>query len=225
MGEYAIRKSDGERIKIGTCEQMYYLRADQVDKIMAESGSVNPASRKHAESIRFRFPFPQEDGIKPGDFNDYDFGLGLYGIEPPTDIDHYSVHFSNNGLMLSIPCPRSKEGKESKLKVGYNGYSGPVHIHSQRLVGDQLVLILRCGDCGALYRVPSLEEAKPVLDVLAKYATDEDFQHKKDEAYHKCTLVNRGDYYREIARRIVAGYTDLNFWTAIESFEGKAVAA
>lgn len=233
MGEYA--SYNGQEIKIGTCEQMYCLRADQVHLVLPLSGNVNPRNRQQAESIRFRFPFPQEDGEKPGSFKDYDYGLGLYGIEPPEDIDHSFLQFTRNypqsgGVILSIPCPRSKEGKASPVKVSYNGYSGPVHIHSQRLVEGKLVLILRCGDCGALYRVPTLEEAQPVLDILAKYATDEDRQHKKDEAYHKCTLVNRGDFYREIAKRIVAGYTEPNFWTLQESDQAiarnrKAVAA
>lgn len=228
MGEYANRNSDGAEIKIGTCEQMYYLRADQVSEITARSGSVNPASRSQAESIRFRFPFPQEDGIKPGDFDDHDYGLGLYGIEPPEDIEHYSLQFSRNypqkgGLLLSTPCPRSKEGKASKLKFSYNGYSGPVHIHSQRLVGEQLVLILRCGDCGALYRVPSLDECKPVLEVLETYAKNEDHENRiaRERSGGAEQITSRGDYYREVARRIVAGYTEPNFW----STKPEAIAA
>lgn len=29
MGEYAKRMRDGERVKIGTCENMYYLRFEE----------------------------------------------------------------------------------------------------------------------------------------------------------------------------------------------------
>ncbi len=36
MGEYAIYR--GERIKIGTCEDMYYLRPDQVHLVKRVSG-------------------------------------------------------------------------------------------------------------------------------------------------------------------------------------------
>jgi hypothetical protein len=218
MGEYAIRKSDKAEIKIGTCEQMYYLRADQVGLILPLSGSVNPARIRDAESIRFRFPFPQEDNIKPGDFDNFDYGLGLYGVEPPEDIDHHSLQFTRNypqsgGVLLSIPCPRSKEGKEKPMGVSYNGYAGPVHIHSQRLVNCQLVLILRCGDCGALYRVPTLEECQPVLDILEKEAKQRDHETRiANERPGAVQCVSSGDYYREVARRIVAGYTDSNFW-------------
>ncbi len=202
MGEYATRISDGQNIKIGTCEQMYYLRADQVHLVRGQRGSVDPQSVRDAGAIRFRFPFPQEDSVAPGDFDDYDYGLGLSGVEVPEEIEHSFLQFTRNypqsgGMLLSIPCPRSKEGKASNLKLSYNGYSGSVHIHSQRLVDGQLILILRCGDCHALWRVPTLEECKPVLDALEKEAQSGD----------------RGDYYREVAKRIVAGYTEPNFWT------------
>lgn len=211
MGEYA--KYNGKEVKIGTCEQMYYLRADQVSLIQPLNGSVNPRSKAQAEQIRFRFPFPQEDGTEPGAFEDFDYSLGLYGIEPPEDIEHHFLQFVRNyphsgGLLLSIACPRSKEGKASSIKVCYNGYSGPIGINSQRLVDGKLVLICACGDCGALYRVPTLEDAKPILDVLEQYAKD----RERD---------GNGNFYREIARRITAGYTEPNFWTPSQA----AVAA
>lgn len=220
MGEYAIRTSDGEEIKIGTCEQMYYLRADQVHLIRPlNQNNINPQSSKQAESIRFRFPFPQEDHVKPGEFEDPDYGLGLYGIEPPKEIEHYSLQFTRNypqsgGVLLSIPCPRSKEGKANPVKVSYNGYSGPVHIHSQRLVQGKLVLILRCGDCGALYRVPTLDDAQPVLAILEQEAKQRDHETRiANERPGDVQCESQGDYYREIARRIYAGYTAPNFWT------------
>lgn len=194
MGEYA-KLINGQEIKIGTCEQMYYLRADQVSLIEPVSGSVNPRRRDEAESIRFRFPFPDEDDTKPGAFEPYDRAFPVWDVEPPEDIKHYNLQFTRNypssgGILLSTPCPRSKEGKASGFKWGYNGYSGPVGIHSQRLVGEQLVLILRCMDCGALWRVPSLEEAKPILEKLTE-----------------------DEHSRKIAMRIIDGYTKPNYWT------------
>jgi hypothetical protein len=207
MGEYA--EYNGERIKIGTCEQMYYLRADQANKVTAVSGSVDPI--RDAEHIRFRFPFPHEDGTEPGMFSPYDYGLGLYGIEPPEDIEHDTLQFSrtypqSGGILLSTPCPRSAEGKKSGLKFGYNGYTGSVHIHSQRLVDGKRMLVMRCGDCGALYRLTDLDECKPVLDVLEKCAQAESRGLPTDRP-------ETAKYYREVARRIVAGYTQPNAWT------------
>lgn len=48
MGEYAVRISDGERIKIGTCEDMLYLRFEDRHKVSAENGSVNPNDDREA---------------------------------------------------------------------------------------------------------------------------------------------------------------------------------
>lgn len=218
MGEYAMR-NDGTEIKIGTCEQMYYLRADQVHLVRKVPNSLDPRSAKIAGAIRFRFPFPQEDNVKPGDFEDFDYGLGLYGVEVPEDIEHSSLQFTrnypcSNGLLLSVPCPRSKEGKASGLKFGYNGYSGPVHIHSQRLVDGKLMLVLRCGDCHALWRVTTLEECQPVLDALEEQAKQRDHETKiANQRPGAVQCSSQGDYYREVAKRIVAGYTEPNFWT------------
>ena len=64
MGEYA--KFQGQSIKIGTCENMYYLRADQAAMVQPESGNVDPI--RDRESLRFRFPFPDEDNVLPGEF-------------------------------------------------------------------------------------------------------------------------------------------------------------
>lgn len=232
MGEYA--KLNGQSVKIGTCEQMYYLRADQVQLIEPERNSVNPKIKEHAEQIRFRFPFPQEDNEQPGGFYSlgYDYGMGLYGVEVPEEVEHHSLQFTRNypsagGILLSAPCPRSKEGKASGLKFHYNGYSGAAQIHSQRLVNGQLRLVMKCGDCGALWRCDSLEDCKDVLAALEKEAQQRD---------HETTIANarpgaiqcksQGDFYREIARRIEAGYTQPNYWTPqYRSAERALVAA
>ena len=71
MGEYAIRKSDGESIKIGTCEDMYYLRYEDRCKVTPEEGS--------GFGYRWRLPFPDEDCIRPGEY-----GSGFRGIELTT---------------------------------------------------------------------------------------------------------------------------------------------
>lgn len=193
MGEYA--KYHGQEIKIGTCEQMYYLRADQVELIQAIPHIVNPKLRSEAEQIRFRFPFPDEDGIEPGSFSDYDRAFPVWGIEPPESVEHSFLQFTRNypesgGILLSTPCPRSKEAKAAGLKFHYNGYSGPVGIHSQRLVNGELRLVLRCMDCGALWREDTLEDCKPVLKALEE------------------TEIGR-----KIALRIIDGYTKPNFWS------------
>jgi hypothetical protein len=69
MGEYAIRKSDGESIKIGTCESMYYLRYEDRFKVTPEEGS--------GFGYYWRLPFPDEDCIRPGEYDSCFRGIEL----------------------------------------------------------------------------------------------------------------------------------------------------
>ena len=219
VGEMAEYK--GERIKIGTCEQMYYLRADQVHLVNPLPGSVNPRLRKQAEHLRFRFPFPQEDTREPGTFEDYDYGLGVSGLEPPEDDEiHTFLQLSRNypisgGILLSIPCPESAKGKANPLGVHYNGYSGKVQIHSQRLVEGRLCLVAACGSCGGLYRYSTLEEVATVLACCAQQVEAAENQYPQKDQH-------RARFWGEVSDRIVAGYTAPNYWTP--QYQEQAVA-
>lgn len=208
MGEYA--NYNGQEIKIGTCEDMYYLRADQATLVRPLKGNVNPV--KDAESIRFRFPWPDEDGIEPGvGFHAKDYGrnLAVSGVEAPEEVAHYSIQFRNErGLLCSLPCPESKEGKASGIKIHYNGYSGKVAIVQQRLVEGQLVLICQCGSCGAAYRCPTIDDAQPVIDALLKVVEDSEREKKFGRPADA-----RASFYMEVAKRIVDGYTKPNHWS------------
>lgn len=206
MGEYATY--NGQEIKIGTCEDMYYLRADQARKVRPISGNVNPV--RDAGEIRFRFPFPDEDGIEPGAFKDFNRGLAVWGIEPPVDIDHYSIQFSNAaGLLVSLPCPESNDGKSAPYKIHRNGYGGPVKIVQQRLVDGQLKLVCQCGSCGAAYRCQTIEEAEPVIEALLKQVEEMKRVAERDRR----PIDARARFFTEMAKRIVDGYTKPNAWT------------
>ena len=196
MGEYA--KYDGEEIKIGTCEDMYYLRASQAHLVTALPGNVDPVQDRDA--IRFRFPFPDEDGIAPGSFGKHEHAIGVHGLRVPAGVAHCSVQFScRNGLLVSLPCPESDPtitANGKPVTIGKNGYGGEVQISQQRWIDKSLVLIAKCGSCHAAYRYPTLEDVKPVLDKLAEMVS----WAERDQA--EC----RASFYREIARRIEAGY-------------------
>jgi len=198
MGEYA--KYQGERIKIGTCEDMYYLRWDQRKLVKHESGNVDPV--KDAEAIRFRFPFPDEDGKAPGDFEDYDRNVpGLFGLELPEDIEHYSVQFVSNperGYLLSLPCPESKEGKALSLPIHKNGCGSTVRPCQQRYLKGRLMVVCQCGACGAKYRLEELSEAMPVIEACRNEALKQ-----RMEGEH---LGDNGAWWDKVADRIEAGY-------------------
>ena len=201
MGEYA--QYNGNEIKIGTWGNMYYLRFDQVGKVYPLPNNLDPRAKDILEVIRFRFPFPEEDNIEPGAFENYQKSLGISGVEPPEEINHYSIQFSNHrGLLVSLPCPESKEGKETGYSIGYNGYAGKVRITQQAVRGGKLVLVCECGSCGSAYNLPEIEDVWPILDALSKYVgyaiRDKD---KSREAY-----------YNKIIDRIKDGYINPPAW-------------
>ncbi len=198
MGEYA--GYNGQSIKIGTCESMYYLRADQAHLVTPESGSVDPI--RDAASIRFRFPFPEEDGTQPGDFEDYSKSLALPGLAVPDEVSHYSVQFTAKGYNVSLPCPESVEGREMPHKVHRNGFSGAVRISQQRVWEGRLVLVNECGGCGSKWRCPELADAADVLGHLATRSQ----QEARDENWR------RSDYFLAVAQRIVDGYNNPPAW-------------
>src|SRR5258705_56795 len=123
MGEYAQYR--GEEIKIGTCEDLFYLRADQRHLITGYDFDAG---------FRYRFPWPDEDGKAPGSFDPYDRTCSLYGLTAPGELagKHYSVQFvASAGYLASLPCPESAGGeggigpvKVGGLNVHRNGFKG-----------------------------------------------------------------------------------------------------
>jgi hypothetical protein len=185
MGEYA--QYNGQEIKIGTCESMYYLRADQAHLVTPLPGNVDPV--RDRDGIRFRFPFPDEDQIAPGEFEDYERALVVAGITAP-DIEHYTRQFkADGGYLVSLPCPEAGDrgvltlasGRESAYRVHRNGWefgAGVVALIQQRYWEGRLVAVCKCVACGAAYRMPELPDAQPLIDALhamaAKAAGDGD---------------------------------------------------
>lgn len=197
MGEYA--KYEGKDIKIGTCESMYHLRYDQRQLVSFIPGNVNVNSSDRFE-LRFRFPFPWEDNLEPGCFDEYDRGFPVEGIRAPFGVEHYSLQFSHRaGYLLSIPCP---EGKGYDLRVDdkpvtihRNGCKAPVDIVAQKPHPDgHLMLICRCNACGGMWRLETINDAMPVLEKLKETAE----RCRPDDA--------RISTIRQMVSRILAGY-------------------
>lgn len=83
MGEYINYK--GEEMKIGTCEDLYYVsyekyvKALQSGQLKKVRGSDEPENYALPDSgFRFRFPFPDEDKNPFGDYaNEFDKGIAV----------------------------------------------------------------------------------------------------------------------------------------------------
>ena len=194
MGEYA--KYNGQSVKIGTCEDMYYLRYADRYKVQPEPGNVDPA--RQATSLRFRFPWPDEDAIaRPGHDNeshDYDRSLAVPSMKMPSGVEHYTVQFSSpKGYLVSLPCPEGQDadwlrlhkpdGTQSPVAIHRNGFAGAVHLCQQKELADgRVVPILKCGGCGGRWRMedPAEIEALVVAFRSAADRADADTRDGRD---------------------------------------------
>jgi hypothetical protein len=191
MAEYAEYR--GARIKIGTCEDLTDLRADQAALVTALPKSVDPIRDK--AKVRFRFPWPDEDGVEPGGFSDPDRSLPLPGLELPAELadEHYEVQFTAAcGYLCSLPCP---EGAKVLAGVHFHrgSFAGAVHLYQQRWWNGLLVAVLCCGGCGLVWRLEALAAAQPAIDALNLKASEQ-----PDASERR--------FYGEVAERLAAGY-------------------
>lgn len=186
MGEYAKRRSDGQRVKIGTCEDMYYLRADQRDQVEYDEW----------DGCRFRFPWPDEDGTEPGAYgNDYDRALTV-NVPMPAGVDHGTVQLSGHGYLLSIPCP---EGTPD-ARIHRNGFSGAVQLVQHRLLPDgRLVPVLCCGGCGAKWRAEHPSDIEAVAVAVRSEA-----DRRERDGRHNGTGAEDRRWYDGVADRLLA---------------------
>ena len=197
MGEYA--KFGNEEIKIGTCESMYYLRADQAHKVGPLDGNVHPIRDRLA--IRFRFPFPDEDTTAPGDFHKHGYERGIYFDVPvPEGVEHSTKQFQGEGgYLVSLPCPESPDCAALAKREGFrffrNGHPGPCSLVQQKWVqqgtSEFLVPVFRCTGCGSLWRVDTLEECAPYIASLRTRANEQRTENSPSSAAFFDTIADR----------------------------------
>jgi hypothetical protein len=181
---------------------MYYLRADQRHMVEPIHGNVNPS--KDALAIRFRFPWPDEDGTEPGGFNgDYQRSITVPGATVTDGVKHYTTQFrADAGYVMTLFCPEGPRppGTEG-LTIHRNGFPGAVRLTQQKFLADgRLVPVCMCGGCESLWR---LEEPDEIM-ALAQAFLDEGERRRKDSWLESGEKVGHV-FWHTIAQRILEG--------------------
>jgi hypothetical protein len=212
VGEYARRKSDGAEIKIGTCENLYYLRADQVDQVEPLPNSLDASDPAIWPHVRFRFPWPDEDNEAPGDFEaKFDRAIAARDAVAPQDVEHGTVQFiAHAGYNVSLPCPESRDAEwlrllkpdgPSPVAIHRNGFPGAVLLVQQKHLADgRLVPVCKCGGCGYPYRIEDPAEIEALALAFRREADEREQTGKR----HGTGAADR-KFFDAIADRILEG--------------------
>lgn len=169
MGEYAIRKSDGVEVKIGTCEDMYYLRYEDRFKVRKLENSLDAS---HELNLRWRLPFPDEDHVRIGEYDDFTRGARLcneadqeLGIPYKEDVGTIQLTHKS-GLLLNVPCYHGRELPEvsAPMKAFWNGKSWALELYQIKNTTDGIKPIVRCRFCDHAWRFEWEDVLKHVID-------------------------------------------------------------
>ena len=208
MGEYA--KLRGQVLKLGTCEDLYYVRFDDLlNAIRAGQAEKEPNSAEPAEylggAFRFRFPFPNEDDQAPPELGAGNFERGLMvpwpgGVVDDAEHERVTVGLHPKGEEFAyrrwagLPCPQDPKAPADLWRGGESGRR--LQLCQQRPIEGALWAVVRCPWCGNAWRLPPAEG-----EILASAIEAENQPRAQD-------LAGEGArrYMREVAERIRAGY-------------------
>lgn len=173
MGEYATYK--GNSIKIGTCEDMYYIRYEDREKVLPEENSLDCSKEL---DLRWRLPFPDEDDLEPGQYKIYNRGEILNGFADPYTIkDVGIIQVSHEiGLLINLPCYHGEKMPEIKgdgVKVFWNGKSPAYALTAIKNTEIGCNPIVSCRFCQTAWR----HEWKDVLP----FVTDKELKYRLEK--------------------------------------------
>lgn len=185
MGEYLKLKNQADSFKIGTCENLYYLTYPQAVSLAGQidnSGDVQSDQLFAFDCYRFRFPFPDEAGINPGDFENSRRGLMIYFPITAAEINHGTIFVRTDSgkigspeapaLGMKFPCPIKREpGQELFFWDHRQPQNTFAEIIQQKPVicegRKELQTVVRCPYCGDMVRLSYIE----VLAIVAFYSS------------------------------------------------------
>lgn len=179
MSEYATRKIDNTEFKIGTCEDMFKCRYDQLGEITYPYMSDN---------LYWRIPTPDEDGIQPGDFDDSllreDGYIPWKLMIDTTKFSEEDIKLMQKqgtvqlkephmGLLVNIRCPHGFDVGEDFQKhdegivysMGYNGHQDILYLKGLKNEPNELKVLVECSACRSMWSF-SFNEIEPAIESI-----------------------------------------------------------
>lgn len=173
MGEYAKRIQDGEEVKIGTCETLYYLRYDQRNQVDYDFGN---------DKWYWRIPTPEEDGRWPGDYETTPLREGGYipymlkvneskGNELAKammeSVGIVQTRVESLGLLVNLPCYHGLQLPENGngMKFFWNGKRDALYLSFLANYPHEMRVGFQCAACGEMWSAPFMD-ALPMIKSL-----------------------------------------------------------
>jgi hypothetical protein len=169
MSEYAIRKSDGKEIYIGSCEDMSCLRYEDRNKVSPGPCSLDTAV---TQDLYWRLPVPDEDGILPGDYSgsacyrkDEKCGFSCIHHEALLDNDpetfgeltaspgSFQLSKDALGLVLSVTCYHGLKLNETdgETRFGWSGRKDALCLCGVKNAADEMKALYTCVACDKMW--------------------------------------------------------------------------
>jgi len=184
MGEY-LTTSQGNDVKLGTCEHLMYIRKDEVEAEAAHNQEAAKYLNPECNWI-YRFPWPQEDGQ---DLNQvafceplrepFDYGNFVFTCD--VEIDHQEIrhHISamhSYGVNVMAPCPAGVNKKSSFQ---------PIKIIGERVRPGQYYTVFACGYCDQWFSLDAEEGGALEKIKLAIMECEQPHGKADPDSWHK----------------------------------------
>lgn len=171
MSEYAIRKSDGKYIYIGSCDEMCCLRYEDREKVIPQSESFDIGS---CTGLHWRLPVPEEDGVLPGEYDGCvyyrkDEKYNFFYIPHHCQLDNTPGYFKGIvehpgsfqlvshalGLLVNIKCYHGFKINESndEASFGWNSKSRVMCLCGVKNEEHEMKLLYTCVACDSKWSV------------------------------------------------------------------------
>jgi hypothetical protein len=167
MGEFA--RIDGHTRKVGTCDNMYYLRLEDAARATPEPGSISPT----LDGMKYRLPFPDEDEVPAGNYQPWNRGQRLFQTIPtpdglpdrrewwsdPSAADDFGTVQTRHpcGLLVNVACYHGERLPEPAggFQAFWNGKEPSFYELTavKRLVGE-VFGVVTCTACRKAWRYP-----------------------------------------------------------------------